>query len=205
MAAIYDWDIDQMDAISAFLNSVIQGDVYMEVPPLQAELLGLPIDQIRGKVCKLLKGLYGLKQAPWLWQQKLKTTLTQLGFQPLLTDDSVYIKTWLGGSKDLIILVMYVDDMLICGPNSKLISQFKQQLSNAFDMQDLGPVTYFLGVRIVRNRADRSIQLIQDAYIRKVMKRYNLEDSKSTSTPLQQGSVLISNPDRATKADTEVY
>jgi len=79
---------------------------------------------------------------------------------------------------------MHVDDMLICSPNSKLISQFKQQLSNAFDMQDLGPVTYFLGVRIVRNRAERSIQLIQDIYIRKVMKRYNLEDSKSILTPL---------------------
>ena len=57
-----------MDAISAFLNSVIQGDVYIEVLPLWAELLGLLIDQIRGKVYKLLKGLYGLKQAPWLWQ-----------------------------------------------------------------------------------------------------------------------------------------
>ena len=64
IAAIFDWDIDQMDAISAFLNSEIQGDVYMEVPPLWAELLGLLIDQVRDKVCKLLKGLYRLKQAP---------------------------------------------------------------------------------------------------------------------------------------------
>ena len=46
--------------------------------------------------------------------------------------------------------------MLICRPNSEQISQFKQQLSSAFDMQDLGLVNYFLGVRIVRNRAERS-------------------------------------------------
>jgi hypothetical protein len=176
-----------MDAILAFLNSDMQGDVYIETLLLWAELLSISPKQTRGKVCKLLKGLYKLKQAPWLWQQKLKSTLIQLGFHPLLTDDSVYIKTW-PGTKDLIILVTHVDDMLICGPNSKLISQFKQQLSSTFDMQDLGPVTYFLEVRIVRNRAKRSIQLIQDAYIRKVIKRYNLEDAKPTTTPLLQGS-----------------
>jgi hypothetical protein len=34
MAAIFDWDIDQIDAISAFLNSEIKGDVYMEIPSL---------------------------------------------------------------------------------------------------------------------------------------------------------------------------
>ena len=112
-------------------------------------------------------------------------TLINQGFHPLLTDDLVYIKFWPGTvditGKALIIVVTHVDDMLICGPNSGLISQFKKQLSNAFDMQDLGPVTYFLGVRIVRNRAERSIQLIQDVYIRKVLKRFNIELRKLTS------------------------
>ena len=61
-------------AVLAFLHSEMVGDVYVEVPPLWAELLGLLADQVKGKVAKLLRGLYGLRQAPWLWQQKFKFT-----------------------------------------------------------------------------------------------------------------------------------
>jgi hypothetical protein len=209
IAAICDWEIDQMDAVSAFLHSEMVGDVYVEVPPLWAELLGLLADQVKGKVAKLLRGLYGLRQAPRLWQQKFKKGMIELGLHPLLTDDSVYIKTWpipgSGGQKDLIIVVTHVDDMLVCGPNPTLIAEFKKQLSKIFQMNDLGPVTYFLGVRIIRDRKNRTIQLIQDAYIRKIIGRYKLEDSKPTSTPMQQGIQLAPNTEQASKADIEEY
>jgi hypothetical protein len=181
MAALQDWDIEQMDAVTAFLNSDIEGDVYMELPPGWGEVFGA---NVTNKVCKLRKGLYGLKQAPRLWQKKLSETLVRLGFRPLHTDNCVYIKTW-----------------------PERISQVKKELMHAFQMEDMGAATYFLGVRIVRNRAERSITLIQDAYIEKILTKYGMQDAKPTSTPMQLGALnlMVTNPNQATKGDIEEY
>jgi hypothetical protein len=160
---------------------------------------------VTNKVCKLRKGLYGLKQAPRLWQKKLSETLVRLGFRPLHTDNCVYIKTWPDGG--LVILITYVDDMLVVGPQTERISQVKKELMHAFQMEDMGAATYFLGVRIVRNRAERSITLIQDAYIEKILTKYGMQDAKPTSTPMQLGALnlMVTNPNQATKGDIEEY
>jgi hypothetical protein len=41
-----------------------------------------------------------------------------------------------------------VDDMLITGDNSEHISHVKQHLSKEFHMSDLGPLSYFLGIKV---------------------------------------------------------
>jgi hypothetical protein len=49
-------------------------------------------------------------------------------------------------------------------------------------------VEYFLGVRIVRNRANKKIYLYQDTYIDKILERYGMTDCKSVSTPIAAGA-----------------
>jgi len=97
--------------------------------------------------------------------------------------------------------------MLVVGPQTERISQVKKELMHAFQMQDMGAATYFLGVRIVRNRAERSITLIQDAYIEKILTKYGMQDAKPTSTPMQLGALnlMVINPNQATKGDIEEY
>ena len=112
--------------------------------------------------------LYSLKQSPRLWQQTLSDTLIKLGFELLKSDPCAYIS--LSG----VIIVTYVDDMLITGQNIGDINVLKKALKDQFEMDDIGPVTYFVGVRIIRNRANRSIALIQDAYITKILKKYGI-------------------------------
>jgi hypothetical protein len=46
------------------------------------------------------------------------------------------------------LLLLYVDDMLITGDNSEHISHVKQHLSKEFQMSDLGPLSYFLGIEV---------------------------------------------------------
>jgi hypothetical protein len=199
IAAIKDWDIDQMDAVTAFLNSQIDGDVYVELPPDWKEIFDITDED--DYVCKLLMVLYGLKQSPRLWQEKLRNTLIKLGFQPLKADNCLYI------NKAGVIIVTYVDDMLITGPNPKDIAAVKKALQDEFEMDDMGPATYFVGVRIVRNRANRTITLIQDAYIHKILKKYGFENCKSVATPMATGAMnlIISNPEQATKQEVEQY
>jgi len=65
LTAIYDWEIEQMDVVTTFLNPKVDGDVYMALPQ------GIEVD--KPQVCKLRKSLYGLKQAPRLWYNILTT------------------------------------------------------------------------------------------------------------------------------------
>ena len=88
MAAVRDWEIEQMDAVTAFLNSEIDSDVYVDLPPSWNEVFK---DEEDGDICKLKKSLYGLKQSPRLWQEKLRSTLIKFGFKPLKADNYVYI------------------------------------------------------------------------------------------------------------------
>ena len=60
LAAIYDWEIDQMDVVTAFPNPQVDGDVYTAMPDGVEAPAGGPW------VCKLRKSLYGLKQTPRL-------------------------------------------------------------------------------------------------------------------------------------------
>jgi len=73
LAAVHDWEIEQMDVVTAFLNPKVDGDIYMALPQ------GIEAD--KPQVCKLRKSLYGLKQAPRLCYGHIDHFLRSLGLQ----------------------------------------------------------------------------------------------------------------------------
>ena len=130
-----------MDVKSAFLHGDIDEEVHVELPE-GSELFPDIFDS--GDTALLLqKALYGLKQSPRLWQLTLKAALKRLGYLPLVADQCVYRCTDTG-----LIIITYVDDFLLIGPQEGL-KKLKQQLSKAFDMKDLGQCQYFLGIRFI--------------------------------------------------------
>jgi len=70
-----DWHIHQMDVKSAFLNGVLEEEIYMEQP------IGFVIAGKETKVCRLKKVLYGLKQASRVWNLQFHGVLLDLGFK----------------------------------------------------------------------------------------------------------------------------
>jgi hypothetical protein len=64
----------QMDVKSAFLNCILQEEVYVEQPK------GFQDPHHPHHVYKLKKALYGLKQAPRAWYERLTTYLLSKGF-----------------------------------------------------------------------------------------------------------------------------
>ena len=75
-----------MDVKSAFLNSYINEEVYVEQPP------DFEDDKKPDHVYKLKKVLYGLKQAPRAWYERLRDFLLSKGFMMGKVDTTLFIK-----------------------------------------------------------------------------------------------------------------
>ncbi|VVA36046.1 Hypothetical predicted protein, partial [Prunus dulcis] len=138
LAAQYHWYIIQLDVKNAFLHGVLHEEVFMQQPP-SFEDSAKP-----HHVCRLLKSLYGLKQAPQAWNERFTTHLLTLGFIQSLADTSLFVKA---SGSDLLVLLLYVDDIILTGNNGVLIQQ-TISLSCEFDMKDLSQLTYFLGLQV---------------------------------------------------------
>jgi hypothetical protein len=65
IAAEMGWKIHQMDVKTAFMNGLIQEEVYIEQP------LGFEVHERVSHVCRLKKALYGLKQALGAWYSRI--------------------------------------------------------------------------------------------------------------------------------------
>ncbi|GJT08070.1 retrovirus-related pol polyprotein from transposon TNT 1-94 [Tanacetum coccineum] len=65
-------------------------------------------------------------------------------------DPCAYFKGF--GNNDFIMLLLYVDDMSVAGPNKDRINKLKAQLARKFEMKDLGPANKILGMQIHRDR-----------------------------------------------------
>jgi len=105
-----------------------------------------------------------------------------LGYNRLNADPCAYFKRF--GKNNFVILLLYVDDMLVAGPNKDHIDELKAQLSREFEMKDLGPANKILGMQIHRDRGNRKIWLSQKNYLKKILSHFSMQDCKPISTPL---------------------
>ena len=104
------------------------------------------------------------------------------GFKRSAEDPCLYAKTPRNGQ--LIMLILYVDDMLIASHSNKDIADLKQKLSSHFDMKDLGEAHHILGMHIMRDRKNGLLYLSQRDYVHKVLQRFNMQKGKPLSSPL---------------------
>ncbi|XP_010526680.1 PREDICTED: uncharacterized protein LOC104804180 isoform X2 [Tarenaya hassleriana] len=147
LAAKYNWLINQMDVSNAFLNGDLDEEIYMKLPPGYSDLQGEKVSS--SSVCKLQRSLYGLKQASRQWNQKLSQVLLAAGFLQVQSDNSLFLKR--NGSQ-LVAVLVYVDDLLITGNDAAMISDLKDTLHSSFEIKDLGPLHYFLGLEVARSK-----------------------------------------------------
>jgi len=161
--------VHHMDVKTAFLNGI-----YMSVPK------GLN-HSYENKVCKLNKAIYGLKQAARCWFEVLESVLKDVGFKNLGVDRCIYILDK-GDIKRNIYILLYVDDVVIATNKADTMSNFKSYLHDKFKMTDLREIRHFIGIKI--DRTNGEICLSQSAYIKNVLRKFNMEECNSVSTPL---------------------
>jgi len=66
----------------------------------------------------------------------------------------------------------------------KLILLYKEKLHTRYALTDLGPVSWLLGIQVMRNHETRTILLSQEAYIKAIIACFSLVDAKAYSTPM---------------------
>jgi hypothetical protein len=107
--------LHQIDVKSAFLNGVLQEEVYVRQPP------GFESGKYPHRVYKLRKALYGLKQAPRAWYGRLRGFLFERGFEMGKVDQTLFL---LRQGRDILIVQVYVDDIVFGGSSNSLVARF---------------------------------------------------------------------------------
>jgi hypothetical protein len=86
----------------------------------------------------------------------------------------------------------------------KLAKAITKGLYQVYKLRPLGDVKWFLGVRVVRDRAARKLWLVYNTYIEKIARRFDLLNGKCPSIPLP-GYKLEKNKGQASKAQIKDY
>jgi hypothetical protein len=86
-------------------------------------------------------------------------------------------------------LSLYVDDILLARNDMDSIVTTKW-LSSTFEMKDMGEANFVLGVKITRDRSKKFLSLSQGTYIKKILERFHMHNSKPIDTPMEKGCTL---------------
>jgi len=162
------------DVKTAFLNGDIVEDLYMTQPE------GYVAEGEEHLVCKLRGSLYGLKQSARAWNTKMNQILLENGFVRSKADQCLYSK--FENNKWMYVL-LYVDDLIVAHEDDETIMQFGRVINEHFTVNDLGDISYYLGIQIERE-SDGSFLLNQSAKITNILNQFGMKDSKGASTPM---------------------
>ena len=129
-------------------------------------------------VWKLQKSLYGLKQAPRVWFERFTSHLLTIRFVASTADPSFFV---LHTSSTVLYLLLYVNDIILTGNSSSAVTSLITQLAHFFELKDLGPLRFFLGLQIDYTRAGLFVH--QKKYVSDLLLKFNMTNCKPASTP----------------------
>ena len=178
IAKYFDWPLDQLDVVTAFLYGVMKEQVFCAVPE------GVEMDK-DFDCFELVKAIYGLKQASRVWNETFDEFVRSIKFQVSAYDPCLYIKIVDG---HCVLLLVYVDDVLVTGSSTELIMHTKKDLKTRFEMTDSGKCAFVLGIELL-DGADGSVTLCQRRYVDDILKRFGMDGCKAVTSPVDMSSV----------------
>lgn len=160
------WNVAQIDVPTAFLNSKLEEDVYIQTPK-----------GVRSKTTtmKLNRALYGLRGAPKAWNNKFNDVMKSLGLRRSKHDFCLYCK------KDLY-LVVFVDDAIITG-DDRQIEQLLVDLHRELKIKILDSTATFLGMQI-QQRED-GLKISQPKMVSKLLEEFKMNLCRQAETPME--------------------
>ena len=120
-----------MDVMTAFLNSLLQEEVYLKQPEEY-------VDQLHPDwVWRVRASLYGLKQSPREWNSLLTKELVAMGLTQSEHNPVLFTQTKDG--KVVGAVIVHVDDFYVTG-EKEVLHKIRSNLSKRFKMSKCGPL-----------------------------------------------------------------
>lgn len=171
--------IHQMDVKTAFLNGSLTEDIYMKQPDGFAK---------GDLVCKLQRSIYGLRQSARQWYERFDIFIMSLGFVRTTSDKCLYVRI-IGMSR--IYCLIYVDDAILVGDDPTAICEIKRKFTDEFEMNDVGELKTFLGMRVNFDIELGVLKLSQERYLKNLLDRFGMAECKSIGTPMETDLRLV--------------
>ncbi|KAJ0394785.1 hypothetical protein ATCC90586_007853 [Pythium insidiosum] len=165
--------MERLDADTAYLNSDLEEDVYIETPE------GLNDDS--KCVLKLKKALYGLKQAGNTWFETIQRLLVETGFKPCGGDTCVLVERV---GNEFIYICLYV--VVVAARTSELVDDVKRAIASRFRIKELGYVRHLLGMKIANDQKARTMTVAQTQCIKTIVNRFNQQGARNVTNPCDQ-------------------
>ncbi|GJX44093.1 retrovirus-related pol polyprotein from transposon TNT 1-94 [Tanacetum coccineum] len=191
-ACARDFKLFQLDVKSDFLNGFINEEVYVAQLPRFVDF------EKPNYVFKLKKALYDLKQAPKAWYDQLKAFLLDHSYTMGLVDNTLFTK-----KKDshIIIVQIYVDDIIFISTCQDLCDDFSKIMHDEFEISMMGELNFFLGLQI--KQFEDGIFFNQSKYVKKMLKKFGLENAKPIKTPMSSKTKLTRDEEDEPIDDTK--
>ena len=196
LAATLGWDTQHFDIKTAFLHGVLSDDevAFMDQPSGFEE---------HGKetwVMRLMKSIYGMRQASRCWNETFHKAVVDWGFARVTCEWCVYICRTKSG---IVIFAVHVDDIISIAYPPEENARFRDELKSKWDISELGPAKFALGIAIEHDTKARTVALSQTAFIERVLDRFGQSDAHSADTPMVAG-LHLQCPDKSAPALPEV-
>nr|CCA26540.1 putative polyprotein [Albugo laibachii Nc14] len=186
--------IHQYDVDTAFLNGILEEDVFIYTP-----------QGVEGKpkqIFELNRSLYGLKQAATTWFKAISTVFAQMGFTKCLSDSCMLVRK---GSKSWVYVTLYVDDMLIGAKTIDSIKKVANELLSHFSLKILGKVRFILGIEVEYKQELQQLKISQGACIQRMVEKFNQVNAKSVFNPNVPGLLLKKSKERDLRMKKRPY
>jgi hypothetical protein len=145
---------------------------------------GFEVPRKEDWVLHLLKSMYGMKQASRVWNTTFNNEVMSWGFLCLPCKWCIYYHSSPSGT---VIFSIHVDDIFAVASSPEELKSFKALLQKKWEISDLGPTHFVLGIAINRDRPSHSISLSQTAYIDRLLIHFDVGNAKSAETPMVTG------------------
>jgi len=166
----------------------------MEQPP------GFECPSKEDWVWQLLKSIYGMKQASRVWNKTLHTAVSEWGFQCLECEWCIYIHRSPTGT---VIFSIHIDNIFSAASSPEENNCFRDMLKLHWEISELGPAKFALGIAINRNHPARTISLSQTAFIDRMIECFSQVDAHPCDMPMVAG-LQLRRPDLSIPPSSEV-
>ena len=187
LAVSEELDMRLMDVITAYLYGSIDSDIHMKIPEgfkLPEAVSTKPRSMLS---IKLQRSLYGLKQSGRMWYNRLSEYLLKEGYVNNPICPCVFIKK---SETGFAIIVVYVDDLNLVGTPEEL-TKTAEYLKKEFEKKDLGKTKFCIGLQI--EHFPNGVLVNQSTYIKKILKRFNMDKAHPLSSPMVVRSLDVKN------------